>query len=331
MYGSVEEIINKIVESTDMPKEKVEGLVKEKEMEFSGLISPEGAAHIVAKELGLNLLESISKELKIGNVPSGMKSVNVVGKVMRIFEPKEFTRNGEKGKVVSIILADETGQIRLSLWNEQVKSVESGEIHEGDVIEIINGYTKGDNFGGVEIRIGKSGKIKKSDKKIDAVETGKIKRTKINKLSPGKFGEIRGAIVQFFETNPFFYVCPQCGARLVDNKCEEHGEVEPKPVLILSGVIDDGYGNIRIVFFREQAEKVLGMSSEEAYELTENGKNTKKLFDKLDEILGKEFIVRGRTKINKFFERLEFIASEVEEVDPEKEAKGILNILEKKS
>ena len=50
-------------------------------------------------------------------------------------------KNGKKGKVVNLMLADETGQIRLSLWNEQVKLVEESQIKEGVVIEITNGYT----------------------------------------------------------------------------------------------------------------------------------------------------------------------------------------------
>jgi len=325
MYGNLDVLINKIVESTELSPSEVENLIKEKETEFSGLITPEGAAHIVAKELGLNLLNSTSNELKIGNILSGMRSINIKGKIMKIFDTREFKKNGETGKVANMIIADETGQARISLWNEQVKIVEEHEISEGDVVEIINGYTKEDSFGGAEIRIGKLGKIKKSDAKINPKTSEKGKRVKISDLSPGTSSEIRGAVVQFFETNPFFFVCPECGGKLVDGKCKEHGEVKPKPVLIISGVVDDGYGNMRVVFFREQAEKILGLNSEDAYKLTEEGKALNPLREKLETVLGKEFIINGRTKVNKFFEKLEFIADDVKEANPEEEAKAILN------
>ncbi len=329
MYGSVDEIIKKIVENTGLEETKVKNMIKDKEEEFSGLISTEGAAHIVAKELGLNLLQRTPKELKIGNVLSGMNSVNLTGKVVKIFEPREFEKNGKKGKVVNLILADETGQIRFSLWNEQVAPVEDGQIEEGQVIEITNGYTKDDGIGGCELRLGKSGMIKKSEIEID-VKPGTEQRVKIKELQAGITAEIRGAVLQFFESNPFFLVCPECDGRLTDGKCEKHGKVKPKPVLVLSGIADDGSGNVRVVFFREQAEKVLGIPTEDAYKLTEEGKNLKPLREKLEERLGTEFIMKGRAKINNFFERLEFVVNHAEEVDPEKEAKAILNKLKKK-
>ncbi len=329
MYGNVEEIVRKIVESTDLDETKVRDMVKEKEEEFSGLISEEGAAHIVAKELGLNLLHSTSKELKIENVLSGMNSVNVTGKVVRIFEPKTWEKDGKKGKVANAILADETGQIRMSLWNEQVKPIEEGTLKTGVVIEITNGYTKEDGMGGCELRLGKSGVIKLSDAKINIRAEG-AQSMKICDLTPGMSAEVRGAMVQFFESNPFYYVCPECESKIVDGKCEQHGKVKAKPVMIVNGIMDDGYGNIRTVFFREQAEKILDMKTSEAYELTNEGKDFKPLTEKLETRLGAEFLVRGRAKVNKFFERLEFVASDVEIVDPQKEAKRILNNLKKK-
>ncbi|UCG94975.1 MAG: DUF2240 family protein [archaeon] len=330
MYGSLGEIVSRIVENTDLEKTKVENMIKEKESEFSGLISPEGAAHIIAKELGLNLLQRMPKDLKVENILSGMNTVNMTGKVLRIFEPREFEKNGKKGKVVNLILADETGQIRMSLWNEQVKAVEEGQLEQGKVIEIINGYTKDDGMGGCELRLGRSGQLKLSDKDIK-VQSGAVHSMKIRDLSPGANAEVRGAMVQFFESNPFYYVCPKCENRVTEGKCEEHGEVKPKPVLVISGIIDDGYGNIRVVFFREQAEKVLGMDTKKAYKITEEGKDLKPLRENLEERLGLEFRLRGRAKVNKFFERLELVANQIEEIDPEKEAKAILNNLKEKN
>lgn len=329
MYGNLEEIVKKIVENTDLDVSKVKNMIKEKETEFSGLISPEGAAHIVAKELGLNLLERTSKELKIENILSGMNTVNLVGKVMRIFEPREWEKDGKKGKVVNLILADETGQIRMSLWNEQVKTVEEGKLEAGHVVEIINGYTKENSMGGCELRLGKNGMIKLSDAEIK-VKTGTAQDMKIKDLNPGSSVKVRGAMVQFFESNPFYYVCSECESKLTEGKCEKHGKVDPKPILIVNGILDDGFGNVRVVFFREQAEAILGMKTEDAFKLTEDAKDINPLRERLEKRLGCEFVVKGRTKINKFFERLELVAYEVSEVNPEEETKTILNKLKEK-
>jgi len=96
----------------------------------------------------LNLLKEVSKDLKIENIISGMRSVNVKGKITKVFEPREFEKNGKTGKVASIVISDETGRIRMSLWDEQVKFIE--DLKEGENIEVINGYTKANNMGNCE-------------------------------------------------------------------------------------------------------------------------------------------------------------------------------------
>ena len=65
-----------------------------------------------------------------------MNNVDVVGKITRIFEPRHFDKNGKKGKVVSLMLSDETGAIRTVLWNEMVDLVETSKINVGDTIKI---------------------------------------------------------------------------------------------------------------------------------------------------------------------------------------------------
>ena len=102
--------------------------------------------------------------------------------------------------------------------------------------------------------------------------------------------------------------------------CKEHGEVKPKYMIILSGVIDDGTGNIRAVFFRDNALKLIGMNIEEALKRRES------FFEDLN-VLGKEFVLYGRIRKNKLFNRLEFVANNIKEIDEENEANKIINNL----
>jgi len=92
-----------------------------------------------------------------------------------------------------------------------------------------------------------------------------LSRSKIKDIDEG-IKEIRGAIVNITDGTNFYDVCPNCGKKVYNGNCADHGDVEPKHSLILSTIMDDGSDNMRVVFFREQAEAVLGMSSEEAYE-----------------------------------------------------------------
>src|ERR1041385_3396495 len=66
---------------------------------LSGLISKEGAAHIIANELGVKLLESTGK---IKDLLPGMRSAEVLGRVTQIYEIRDFQRaDGSAGKVGS--------------------------------------------------------------------------------------------------------------------------------------------------------------------------------------------------------------------------------------
>src|SRR3989344_3405372 len=85
-----EEIVLKINESTKMPASEIEERVEKKLKQLSGLISKEGAAHIVANELGVKIFEVLSGKLQIKNVLNGMRDVETIGKVLQIFDMKEF-------------------------------------------------------------------------------------------------------------------------------------------------------------------------------------------------------------------------------------------------
>ena len=81
------------------------------------------------------------------------------------------------------------------------------------------------------------------------------------------------------------------------------------------------------MLFRDVAEKLLGLSSKELKDLIEKD-GVEKLFDKID-LLGKEFIFRGRVKRNHFTDRLEFVVNDIEEIDMNNEIKNLFSLVEK--
>ena len=115
------EIKQKILASGKLGSDELELKLKAKINELSGLISEEGAAHIIANELGVEIVSTnTTKKLKIKEIYAGMRSVTTVGKVMRKFEVREFSKEDRSGKVCSVILGDDTGTIRTVFWNDQV-------------------------------------------------------------------------------------------------------------------------------------------------------------------------------------------------------------------
>ena len=90
----LDDIITKIKEKSGISDSEIQEKINQKLEQLSGLISKEGAAHIIANELGVKLFEQTSGRLQIKNIREGMRSVEVVVKVQQVFEVREFNNNG---------------------------------------------------------------------------------------------------------------------------------------------------------------------------------------------------------------------------------------------
>jgi ssDNA-binding replication factor A large subunit len=334
---SLEAMVERICEHARLEPERVRQLIAEKQDELSGLVSEEGAAYIVARELGLNMIRETRRQLKIKNLVSGLRSVDLVARIVRISEERQFEREGRKGSVLNLLLGDETGLVRLSLWNEETRLVKEGKLKEGDTVRVTGGWVKSDNRDNPELRIGR-GAIEKVDQEVKLPEMKQleqdfqaVREAPIRDFREGGQYETRAALVQVFRRNPFFMVCPQCEARIKEREgkffCDDHGEVEPKPALVLSGIMDDGTGNIRAVFFRELAERMFGKGTSELRELADKATDPMSVFDQVQG-LGRDFMFTGRVKRNAFTENLEFMASGIGDVDVKGEAEKLLKGLE---
>lgn len=304
------ELIKKISFASGISEEEIHEKVEKKKL--SG-ISEEGAAYMVAKDMGIELVQQ--ERLKISSVIAGMQNIDVVGKITKITPIREFKTEKAEGRVVNVYFADETGSTRLVLWNDETDKIK--ELKEGEVIRV-KGYVK-ESLSSAEIRLGRHGLIAKSNEKIDVVQRT-ADRSNISELREGQYRQLRTAVVQMFEGNVFYEVCPECKARLKeenDYKCGEHGEVEPEYGIIISCIIDDGTGNIRAVFFNKQAEKIIGMDKKEAKKLFDRKKKLSAVLEQVK--IGEDILLTGKVRNNNFFGRLEFIVNDVQNVDTKKE------------
>jgi len=97
------------------------------------------------------------KDLRIG-----MKSVDLKAEVVEVAEPKlVVTRFGNHASVANALISDETGKIKMCLWNEQIKS-----ISEGDIIQIENAAISAFR-GEKQVRIRKNSLLLAQRKEID--------------------------------------------------------------------------------------------------------------------------------------------------------------------
>lgn len=330
---SLEEILNELEKQTNSSKEELVDKINKKHEQLSGLITKEGAAYLIAKELGIDFPEEKTEKLQIKNIVSGIRNVNIIGRIIKISPINEFKKkNGNRGRVVNLFIADSTGYFRLPLWNDQVKLVEENSVKLGDTVQIFSGMTKENMFGDVEISIGKFGGIRQVEAELPSTEelTKKFlsimpERTSIKDIIPGNF-VIKATIVQIYKSNFLFDVCSVCGSKIEKNKCSEHGEVEPGKALVISFMIDDGTDDIRAVVFRELAEKVITTGVGELSRL-----EPEKRYELISQrLIGKELIFTGNVKKNKIFDKLEIIVNEVKDLNALEESKKLAKEIELK-
>ncbi|MBS3143309.1 hypothetical protein J4446_00305 [Candidatus Woesearchaeota archaeon] len=305
---SYEQIIEKIRDQTKKPFSEIEILVNKKLEQLSDLISKQGAAHIIANELKVKLFDKIEGRLKIKDLVSGMNSVEVLSKVIKIYGIREFEKDGKQGKVASILIGDETGTCRMTLWDtNHIGEIEKNNLMEEKVVLVKNAYVK-ENNGFKEIHLGNRANIVYPNEKVNVISYSPqqaINTKKIKDLEVNDYVSIEGTIVQVFDPR-FYDSCPECRKKLnEEGKCEVHGVVEKKEVPIINIFLDDGTENIRVVMFGS------------ADQLIKNKETLKNTDEFRDEVLGKQLKIQGKVIKNEMFDRNEFRASIVEELKPE--------------
>ena len=107
---------------------------------------------ILARTSSVKRARSVTS--KIGDLKVGMKKVSIKAEVVETPKPKViYTRYGTTACVSNTLIRDETGSMKMSLWNHQISMV-----HKGDVVDVKNGAVA--SFDGErQLRLGRSGSL----------------------------------------------------------------------------------------------------------------------------------------------------------------------------
>ena len=91
----------------------------------------------------------------IKDLHDGAKRVDVQAQVVEKGDPREVRSKfkDETYRIVDAVVADESGSVKLTLWNEQID-----QINVGDNIKIENGYVTSFKSE-IQLNVGKFGKL----------------------------------------------------------------------------------------------------------------------------------------------------------------------------
>lgn len=101
-------------------------------------------------------------DVKVGELTPDSRAVNVLAKIISKSEIRDIAagRDGAAHRVSDALVADETGCIYLTLWDDNITKV-----NEGDMVSVKNGYI---NLfrGNMRLNIGRYGTLEVSDQAL---------------------------------------------------------------------------------------------------------------------------------------------------------------------
>ncbi len=208
---------------------------------------------------------SSATDMAIGDITDQTKSLNVKGVISGV-QSRQITVKGEEKTVWGGVIADQTGKVQFTSWNDF-------GLQEGETLYIKNAYIRA--WRGIpQINMGDRTTVERIDEAITAVSSGPTQKTveEVMKVGGGLDLSITGTIVDIRTGSGLIKRCPNCNRSVLNNVCAQHGEVEPVLDLRLKLTVDDGTGAISAIINRADTEKITGMTLEQAIELSrENG------------------------------------------------------------
>jgi len=223
-------------------KELLERLEREKR-KTGGFISDETLMRTIAAEFGVEipLNEALTPTLSIRDLVPSLNDITLTGRVIAVFPSKTFKGN-RSGKIASLLIADQSGILRVVLWNDKTSIIESGEIKAEQIIRFSHGYTREDRSGRVELHIGDKGEIEINPEYVMAKDYPNISRFtikigEITQVHRNKKVNVIGTVKELFSASTF------------QRQDSSSGKV-------MRFILDDGTGEMPIVVWNEKVDEL---------------------------------------------------------------------------
>jgi len=166
--GAIEDVHADL--DADVSLEEFREAVEEKVEQMGGLADEETAAMLIAHELD----EEGGEVETVADIEPGMEEVKFVAKVVGVGDVRTFERDDEDredGRVLNVEVADETGSIRITFWDQQADAGEE-ELEPGDVLRIAGRPKEG--YNGVEVNVNDAEPDDETDVDVQVQDTYRV-------------------------------------------------------------------------------------------------------------------------------------------------------------
>ncbi|QHS16872.1 single-stranded DNA binding protein [Halopenitus persicus] len=222
--GAAEELeVGDVLRVMGRPKEGYNGLEVS-----ANKVEPDADA-----EVDVQLLDTY----RVEDLTLGASDVTLVGTVLEAGDVRTFSRDdGTEGRVANLTLGDETGRVRVTMWDDRADL--ATEFEAGEVVEVVDGYVR-ERDDDLELHVGNRGSIESVDEAVEYVP----ETTDIADLEIGETVDLAGGVI---ETDP---------KRTFDRDDGSEGQVR-------NVRIKDDTGEIRVALWGEKADAGIELADE---------------------------------------------------------------------
>ncbi|OTF08908.1 single-stranded DNA binding protein [Halorubrum sp. SD612] len=172
---------------------------------------------------------------RVEDLTLGASDVDLVGQVLDTDSIRTFDRDdGSEGRVANLTVGDETGRVRVTLWDGKADLAE--EFDPGEVVEVGDGYVR-ERDGDLELHVGDRGTVERVDEDVEYVP----ETTDVADLEIGQTVDVGGGVI---ETDP---------KRTFDRDDGSEGQVR-------NVRIKDETGEIRVALWGDKADREIELA-----------------------------------------------------------------------
>ncbi|OLS29176.1 MAG: Replication factor A [Candidatus Heimdallarchaeota archaeon LC_2] len=251
---SKDEVVEIIIKETDYTKDDVIKMINETIETMDNMVNEEGAAFVVANNLGVSINpKKITEALKINQLVPGQSNITVIGRLNRIYSVREFNRkDNTTGKVRNLEIIDSTGNARISLWDAKTGIVEEKQLKINQIVKISGGSTKMGYKNEIEITLSQRGLIEieteSSENAFPTVESAPFSRLEDISESTKNISII---------------------AKIVDKQGVVEFDKNDKKGKVTNLFVDDGTKKLRLIFWNEMVDMALTFDKGDVIKVTD--------------------------------------------------------------
>ncbi|MCH8907701.1 MAG: hypothetical protein IH840_11475 [Candidatus Heimdallarchaeota archaeon] len=233
-----DEVIEIIVKETKHSREEIDDMIQQTIEMMDNMVNEDGAAYVVANNLGVNIsLKQTVDPFKIDQLVPGQSNTSVIGRIKRIYSVRTFNRkDGTEGKVRNIEIADDTGEAKVTLWDNRTQLVEDKDLKLNDIIKVSGASTKIGYNDAIELSLSSHGDF-------EVLEDKEFKFPEITRAELKTIGELK-------ESNKLVSL----EAKIIDRQGIVEFQREKRSGKVTSLTVQDDSGTIRVVFWNEACE-----------------------------------------------------------------------------